>query len=344
MTPPNRDVPSRASPASPASEERLEAIKDEARRTGAVGSEGIAAAGGPMPQLTKDRVGYYGLPIVHAPVWTWQIGLYFFVGGAAGMSGVIAFAALAAGHPLEIVRAAIRLALAGAVVSPGLLIWDLGRPARFLNMLRVFKWRSAMSVGVWTLVAFSLFAGAAFVALEIVTADPASTPTVARLVVFMMTMGTAVTGAVLATYTGVLLGATVVPAWSSHHRLLPVHFGIIGLGSAAALLELLGFRTPALNAIGLGVSAVETCIGASIELSRRGARGRALSTGATGVLLRGAGALTGPAALLLRLSGAVPFAAVSLIGGAILSRYGWLLAGYASANDPEETLAAQRRP
>jgi hypothetical protein len=326
-----------------AREDRLDAIKEEARRTGLAAGAGVAAAGGPIPRSADRRPGYYGLPIIHAPVWTWQIGAYFFIGGAAGMSGVIAFAALVAGHSIDLVAAAIRIALAGALLSPCLLIWDLGRPARFLNMLRVFKWRSAMSVGVWTLMAFSLFAGTAFVLVEIARVDPASSSLVGRGALLAMVGGTALTGAVLATYTGVLLGATAVPAWSAHHGVLPVHFGIIGLGSAAALLELLGFRLAALNAIGLAVSAVETGIGASIELNRRGARGRAVRTGTAGLLLRSAGVLTGPVALLLRWSGATPVAALSLIAGAIISRYGWLLAGHASARDPEETLAAQRR-
>jgi hypothetical protein len=325
-----------------AGESRLDAIKEEARRTGRVESAGADVAGGPMPPDARARAGYYGLPIVKPPVWTWQIGAYFFIGGAAGMSGVIAFAVLVAGQPIDVARTAIRIAVAGAIASPCLLIWDLGRPARFLNMLRVFKWRSAMSVGVWTLVAFSVCAGATMLALE--GAGGGSPSGVARMGLLALAAGTALTGSLLATYTGVLLGATSIPAWFAHHRLLPVHFGIIGLGSAAALLELLGVRLAALNAIGLAVSVAETCIGATIEVRRRGARGRALREGVSGALLRGAGLLTGPAALLLRLAGAVPAAAVALVVGAILSRYGWLLAGHLSALDPEETLSAQRRP
>jgi formate-dependent nitrite reductase membrane component NrfD len=257
------------------------------------------------------------------------------------MSGVIAFAALVAGQPMDVVRSALRIGVIGAVASPCLLIWDLGRPARFLNMLRVFKWRSAMSVGVWTLVAFSAFTSAAWLTVERTGTDSPLSGT-AWAGVLALAAGSAITGSVLATYTGVLLGATSIPAWFAHHRLLPAHFGIVGLGSAAALLELMGYRIAALNAIGLLVSAAETIIGSAIELRRRGARGRVLREGASGALLRGAGLLTGPGALLLRLAGVVPAAAVALIAGAILSRYGWLLAGHHSALDPEETLSAQR--
>jgi hypothetical protein len=289
-----------------------------------------------------SKPSYYNLPIIHSPVWTWQIGAYFFIGGAAGMSGVIAFAALIGGQPIALVRAATRLALAGAILSPVLLIWDLGRPARFLNMLRVFKWRSAMSVGVWTLIVFSAFAGSSFVALEVWPADASSS--FRASVMLVPVAGTAISGAVLSTYTGVLLGVTAVPAWASHHRLLPVHFGVVALGSAAALLELIGFRTTPLWAIGVAASAVEVAIGGVVELQRRRAEGRALREGVPGWLLRSAGILTGPVSLVLRLAGFAPAAAACFVIGAIFSRYGWLLAGRASALDPEETLSAQRRP
>jgi len=289
-----------------------------------------------------SKPSYYGLPIIHSPVWTWQIGAYFFIGGAAGMSGVIAFAALIGGQPIAIVRAALRIAVAGAVLSPILLIWDLGRPARFLNMLRVFKWRSAMSVGVWTLIVFSTFAGSSFFALEVWPADTATSG--GSIVLLTLLAGTAITGAVLSTYTGVLLGVTAVPAWASHHRLLPLHFGVVALGSAAALLELMGFRAAPLSAIGIAASAVEIAIGAVVELQRRRAEGRALREGAPGWLLRSAGVMTGPVSLVLRLANVITAAAACFVIGAIFSRYGWLLAGRASARDPEETLSAQRRP
>jgi formate-dependent nitrite reductase membrane component NrfD len=277
----------------------------------------------------EPKTSYYGLPILHAPVWTWQIGAYLFIGGAAGMSAVIAFAAVLGGYPIALVRAALSIALAGAVLSPVLLVWDLGRPSRFLNMLRVFKWRSAMSVGVWTLVLFSGFVFAAVLLVDVLQANPGG-PSPLGAAAFAAIAGAAVTGAVLATYTGVLLGATAVPVWSMHHRLLPVHFGVVALGSAAALLELIGYAVAPLNGLGLAASAIEIAIGASIELRRHGAAGRALRTGTPGLLLRAAGALTGPFAFVLRLAGLTIPAAACFVAGAILSRYGWLLAGRAS--------------
>ena len=288
-------------------EERLDGLREEAGRTGhvaAAGVPGISIAGGPIPRDAASLPGYYGQPIVKPPVWTWQIGLYLFVGGTAGMSGAIALAGLLTGQSLDFVRAALGVALAGAVISPILLIWDLGRPARFLNMLRVFKWRSAMSMGVWTLVFFGAFAGGSF--LFVAARDP---------VAVALVTGTALSGVILATYTGVLLGATTVPIWAAHHRLLPFYFGIAALGSAAAVLELLGFRLAPLNAIALAVSAVETGLG----IMYRG--------GTPGRLFRVAALLTGAVPLVARLAGWVPLAGVIFLVGAVCSRYGWVLAG-----------------
>jgi hypothetical protein len=321
-----------------ATEDRLASLREEASRTGRVAGTGVPIAGGPTPSAVVPSSGYYGQPIVKAPVWTWQIGLYLFVGGTAGMSGVIAFASLVTGHSFELVRAALGVAFAGALISPVLLIWDLGRPARFLNMLRVFKWRSAMSMGVWTLVAFSGFVGSALVTVGFVGQPEASPSAAVRVIVVVLVAGTAVTGVVLATYTGVLLGATTVPVWSAHHRLLPFHFGIVGLGSAAAVLELLGFGVAALNAIACAAAIVETAVGGWLEASRHRGTSRAVHHGTPGLLLRAAAILTGPVSLVLRIFGLVPAAGTCFLIGAVLSRYGWLSAGRASARDPVESL------
>ncbi len=322
-------------------EARLDALREEARRTGRVAAPGTRAAGGPMPRVPDaDLPGYWGRPVVKPPVWTWEVPLYFFAGGLGGMAAVIALAAWATGAEPELVRAALWMAVAASVVSPVLLILDLGRPARFLNMLRVFKWRSAMSVGAWILAGFGGAAGAAALLFEWrMRAGPGAPALDAALVLALG--AAALLGAALATYTGVLIGATAIPAWFVHARTLPIHFGTAGLGSAAAALELLGFRLPALHALGLLTAAVETGFGLWIELHRHGAADRALRRGTAGTLLRGSGLLAGPVALGLRLAGAVPWAAVAFLAGALVSRYGWMAAGRDSGRDPEATFAAQ---
>ncbi len=198
-------------------------------------------------------------------------------------------------------------------------------------------------MGVWILVLFSSCAVPAFLLAEFLTSQGAPEG-FQRALLFILMLGTALFGLLLATYTGVLLGATAVPVWFAHHRLLPFHFGIVALGSAAAALELLGFRMGPLNAIGLTVAGVEAGVGAWIELSRKGATARALHEGAPGLLLRIAGFAMGPAALIARLFGSVPVAALCFLLGAIFSRYGWVAAGRFSARDPEETFAEQQGP
>jgi formate-dependent nitrite reductase membrane component NrfD len=288
--------------------------------------------------------GYYGQPIVKPPVWTWQVGLYFFVGGTAGMSGVIALAGLVTGQSLDFVRAALGVAFTGALASAPLLISDLGRPSRFLNMLRVFKWRSAMSMGVWTLSLFGGLAGSAFVVVAAWSflVRLGIPPTAARGILLALVAGTALSGVVLATYTGVLLGATAVPVWSAHHKLLPFHFGIVALGSAAAVLELLGFRLAALNAIAVTVTAVETCVGIWLEIVRQGGTAGAIHHGVAGRVLRIAALLTGPVPLVARLFGWVTIAGICFLIGAVSSRYGWIFAGRVSTRDPEEIISTQR--
>src|SRR5688572_32381689 len=97
---------------------------------------------------------YYDLPLLKKPVWTWEVPTYFFVGGAAGAAAVLAVAAQIAADNEKVVRDARWIAAIGAAVSGPLLIADLGRPERFLNMLRVFKPQSPMSVGAWTVAVF----------------------------------------------------------------------------------------------------------------------------------------------------------------------------------------------
>jgi formate-dependent nitrite reductase membrane component NrfD len=327
------------------SESRLDALRDEAARTGRVPGQGTAPAGGPIPAAGASS-SYYGLPALKAPVWTWEIPLYFFIGGIAGASAAIAFAARLASATPALERAALWLALAAALICPVLLILDLGRPARFLHMLRVFKRQSPMSVGAWTLVLFTGAVIAAVVFNEALAAGSAFAGLAAlRWVAEALA---AASGLVLLSYTAVLLAVTAIPVWSENRNLLPTHFVASGIGSASALLELFGFLLPVTQLIGLAASAWEFAVGARIEL-----RGRAvdepLRSGRSGWTARAGAALAGPVALLLRIfrgdeAGGRELAAACFLLGALLIRYGWLWAGRASAADPRALFDLQRRP
>ena len=266
------------------------------------------------------------------PVWTWEIPTYFFVGGVAGVAAAIAGVSSISGGDAALVRDARWVAAAGAALSPALLISDLGRPERFLNMLRVFKRRSPMSVGVWSLVAFS---GAVFASIALAWwRGPAASPALGALAIALDLIGSAL-GLLLATYTGVLLGVTSVPVWARHARLLPLHFGASSLGAGVAVLELVGHRTMALHAIAIVAAVVETGIGVRLEI-RRELTASSLGKGAASLLTRLGDLCAGPLALILRLASPYWMAArllagVAAIAGSIFTRYGWLAAGRQSA-------------
>ncbi len=254
----------------------------------------------PLPDPLPARRGegsYYDLPLLKSPVWTWEVPAYFFVGGAAGAAAVLGAAAQLAGADEDLVRDARWIAAAGSALSAPLLIADLGRPERFLHMLRVFKVQSPMSVGAWTLAAFGSAATAA--AFADLVRRKTSLPV--KLVGDASALLSAATGLVMATYTGVLIGATAIPAWNQHAHFLPVHFGASALGSAVSLLELRGHKSDALNALGLGAALFET--------------------------LGDGGVFSGPIPLALRLLGARKTAAVSTLIGSLLTRYAWIRKG-----------------
>ena len=120
----------------------------------------------------------------------------------------------------------------GGVVSSALLIYDLGKPSRFLYMLRVFRPTSPMSVGSWILVLFSSAAGLSALS-DFGPRALRSMGDTAAVVAGLLGLG-------LAGYTGVLVSYTSVPLWQRLHRLLPVLFLSSGVASAASLFDLLG--------------------------------------------------------------------------------------------------------
>jgi hypothetical protein len=319
-------------------EARLDELRREAQETGTVQAPGVRPAGAPFPIADAEH-GYYGLPLLKRPTWTWEVPSYLFIGGTAGAAALIGAIAGASGHP-TLARDARWIAAAGAAASPPLLISDLGRPDRFLNMLRVFKVQSPMSVGVWTLVAFSTASATAAFADVAARLLPPTTPV--RTVRNASELIAASTGLAMSTYTGVLVGATAIPVWSANVQLLPIHFAASSLGSAASLLELAGHRHRALHWLALASAAVETAVGVDLEL-RRDPRNAPLREGKSGSLIRAGGVLSGPVPLVLRLvggrsSGWRRAAGLCAVAGSILTRFGWIQAGSVSADDPDAAL------
>ncbi|HEY7077194.1 MAG TPA: NrfD/PsrC family molybdoenzyme membrane anchor subunit, partial [Solirubrobacteraceae bacterium] len=162
-------------------------------------------------------------PVIKEPVWKPEIPFYFYTGGLGGASAGLAALAELRGNDL-LARRAWLLALGGAVASPALLIADLGVPSRFLNMLRMFKVTSPMSVGSWLLAAFgTVTAPAALDAWTGLLPRPLGTGARAA---------SAVLGLPVSTYTAALIANTAVPVWHEARHLLPPLFAAGAAASA----------------------------------------------------------------------------------------------------------------
>jgi formate-dependent nitrite reductase membrane component NrfD len=174
------------------------------------------------PALTKVP------PPIKGPVWVWSIPTYFFVGGIGGAAMTMGMAAQVFGSR-GMGRFDQRCRWTGAVaggLGSALLIYDLGRKTRFLNMLRVFRPTSPMSVGSWVL-ALATPLSLASAVLPVCSLSYAAG------------VGSGLLGIPLATYTGVLIGNTVVPLWSATRRSLPILFAASAVASMASLFELM---------------------------------------------------------------------------------------------------------
>jgi Polysulphide reductase, NrfD len=283
--------------------------------------------------------GRYGRPIIKEPVWKPEIPFYFYSGGLAGASaGLAALSELEGNHTLA--RRAWAVALAGGAASPALLIADLGVPSRFLNMLRVVKVTSPMSMGSWLLTAFgSLTAAATFSAW---TGAAPRTGAVAKA-------GSATLGLPVATYTAALIANTAVPAWHEARATLPAVFAAGAAASAGAASMAL---TPPRDA---GAARRLTVIGAAGELAavtlmerQLGELARPYREGAAGLLGKLAKALTfaggGLAATPAARNRPGAIAASAMVtAGAVLERWSIFRAGYQSAADPAAVIGPQRR-
>jgi hypothetical protein len=289
------------------------------------------------PAASSDQ-SYYGKPIIKQPVWEPVIPAYFFFGGTAGAAASLGLAARLSGNP-ELARTATYVDAVAIGISPALLIVDLGRPERFLNMLRMFKATSPMSVGTWV-VTFSGLASGLATSLEILGRLPR-----AKLAA---EAAAGVLGPVLATYTAALLADTAVPVWHEARRELPFVFAGSSAASAGAACALvapprcarparrLAIAGAALELAAAGV--MERRLGFLAEPYKRGS-GRALATAAK--TLTATGALT----MVLqgrRRRGALAAGAL-LLAGSLAERFAIFRAGLDSARDPRYTVVPQRQ-
>jgi formate-dependent nitrite reductase membrane component NrfD len=295
---------------------------------------------------------YYGRPIIAEPVWEVpDVPGYLFFGGLAGASSVLAAGAQLTGRP-GLTRVAKLAGLGGISVSSVFLIHDLGRPARFHHMLRVFKLSSPMSVGSWILAAYGPMAGAAAVA-DLAKLLPSGGPaaTVATRAAALAgppaTVAAATLGPAVATYTAVLLCDTAVPAWHEAHRELPYVFAgsaASAAGGCALVAAPLAQQGPARRLAIIG-SAAELAAKKLLE-RRLGELAEPYLTGRANTVLRVGEVLTvgglAGAALSARSRIGSALSGVALLAASALTRYGIFEAGMASARDPKYTVVPQR--
>lgn len=323
-----------------ASEARLLEIRREAEARGTVSARGVRPAGAPFP-VASVETGYYGIHMLKEPQWTPEIPLYFFVGGAAGSSAVIAAVSDWLGKDPELASHARWVAFGGAMLSSALLIHDLGKPSRFINMLRVFKVQSPMSMGAWTLAAFGGASAATLFAKAAERRFGSALPV--NIIGNFGQFFSALFGLPFHNYTGVLIGATAIPVWNRNIQTLPIHFGMSGVQAGTSVLELMGHSdSRALNILGIGSALWESWEGFHLE-SRKEEVLKPLKRGASGWITRVGGVMSGPLPLALRLIAGSDgshrsrklrrWAAISGIAGSLLTRYGWVHAGRASARD-----------
>jgi formate-dependent nitrite reductase membrane component NrfD len=315
-------------------------------------ASGRGVTGGPvLPPHQSDT--YYERPLLKRPHWEWNVILYLFLGGIMGGSSSLVLLADEGDEGGRVLaRNGRYLGVTLALVCPAILVSHLGRPERFLNMLRIVKLKSPMSVGVWGLFAYGNLA--ALSAAGQLAGDGLLPEWLGGFVPkALLDPVLAIFGSFIAGYTGVLISATAIPVWAKGKRHIPALSVCSGVASAcaahAALLALEGeFPETAkkLERLELVASLAEL---AGLEHFRRyaGDIGKPMFEGPRGRKLRTFtqyGGILG-ATLLNLLPGhsrakTLAASALTLLGGYVF-RETLIEAGKDSADDPR---AASRQP
>lgn len=281
---------------------------------------------------------YYGMPVINKPVWEPRdIAGYLFLGGLAGASSGVAAIADLQGQR-ELARAAKVGATGAGALSLVALVHDLGKPVRFLNMLRVLKVTSPMNIGSWLL--------AAYVPAATVAAASEVTGRL-RPVGVLGTTVAAVLGPAVASYTAALISNTAVPAWHDGHREMPFLF----VGSGAMAAGGLGLAAAPVGQHGLPRRAAllgSACelVSAKVMEHREGMVAEPYHQGRAGRLMKAgqALALAGNALVVVGRGrrAATALGGIALVASSASTRFGIFFAGMQSAQDPRYTVEPQR--
>jgi hypothetical protein len=312
-------------------------------RDAATGAHGPPGGGGPRRRTrrreTPEFRSYYDQPVINKPVWEApDIPGYLFLGGLAGAGAAVGLGAQITGRP-ALARASKVASAAAGHLSLVALVHDLGRRGRFLNMLRVFKVTSPMSVGSWLL--------AGFVPAATVAALSDATG-VAPAVGILASAAAATLGLPVATYTAALISDTAVPAWHDGFEWMPFVF-VSSAASSAAGIGLMAApvaESGPMVALGAVSGLAEIALSKLME-SRIGMVKEAYHDGKAGRYLKLAEVLTAVGAVAAATSGRSRLrrttAGAMLLAGSALTRFGIFEAGMNSAEDPKYTVVPQRQ-
>lgn len=290
---------------------------------------------------------YYGKPIVKSSPWGFDIPAYLFLGGLAGGSSLLALGAQLTSN--DKLRRNTRLTALGAIgASYVALVHDLGKPSRFVNMLRVAKPTSPMSVGTWIISLYGPAAGLS-AAYELRHLSPSKTlSNMLKLANKPAALGAATLAPMLSSYTAVLLGNTATPAWHKGFKEMPFVF----IGSSAAAAGGMGMATSPLSQsaiarrFALGGAVVELAAMKKMEESM-GIVSEALNSGKAGQLIKASKVLSiaGIVGTLLfgRKSKTLSvLSGLAMVFSSACTRFGIFEAGQASADDPKYTVIPQK--
>lgn len=319
------------------------------RRRGRDGGRRRQADDVMVPQANVETFdSYYGHNIVKPAPWGHEIPAYLFTGGLAGGTGLLASGGEMIGNK-RLQRNTRLVSLAALGVSGAALVADLGKPSRFLNMMRTVKLTSPMSVGSWILTGFGAFtsvAAATEVATQLLPKDSPLQPLL-PFVDRVSSWGAGAFSAPLAAYTAVLLSDTATPTWHAAYHQLPFVFIGSALGASG------GSGMVVCRVADAGPARNFAVIGSTIELAahtimenRLGLLGEPLHHGHAGTLLKAAKACTVAGVALTLVGGrrrpVAVVAGLSLMAGSALTRFGIFEAGIASAKDPKYTVVPQK--
>jgi formate-dependent nitrite reductase membrane component NrfD len=302
---------------------------------------------------------YYDIPLLKKPVWSWEIGAYFFLGGLSAGSYLLARLAERAGGARyrALTRAGTAVALAALAPCPPLLIADLGDSKRFHHMLRVFKPRSPMNLGSWVLTGYS---GILFLTALREWRRWRSRQRPRRGVGAVLFAAVDAVGLPLALlfsgYTGVLLSGTATPVWTKNPWLGPLFTATaVANGAAATSLALLarrpGAERPELEALEKVEAVAHVAEGVTLAgyLATAGELARPVTHGKLAPYFWGAAAaaVAGEVVRRLPVRGAARrwcrlAAAVVGVAGGLCLKWALQQAGPVSAADPEADRRASR--